>query len=399
MNDNGVWTAQAAIDVSYGPSGLTTGLDGSIWVAKLKNATVQQIVSDNGVWTAQAAIDVGNGPSGLTTGLDGSIWVINENDSTVQQIVYNNGVWMPQAAIGVGNQPEALTTGLDGSIWVAGAQYPFTYNGNTVQQIMSDNGVWTAQAAIGVGGFPAALTTGLNGSIWVANLIDNTVYQIVAPPDAPVALAAVFESATSEMTLGWQPPVIDGGSPAFSYTATVFQGTYTQTITTSDTSCVFDGLTLGSGPTYFTVTATNFAGVGSIASHQVDASGNTIPKQLHRGIGITTDEVPATTEGFDGRGNTYSWEAMGDPASGGALSGSTLVSGGLAIDIGSPNQPNFKKAAGQVIEVTGSGSALTLAGAAVNGGQTDQQFTLTFTDGSTATWTQSLSDWCDPSAY
>jgi hypothetical protein len=163
-------------------------------------------------------------------------------------------------------------------------------------------------------------------------------------------------------------------------------------------SCVFDGLTLGSGPTYFTVIATNFAGVGSIATHQVDASGNTIP-QLHRGIGITADGVPTTDSGFDGSGNTYSLEAMGHSASGGARSGSTLVSGGLAIDIGSPNQPDFTKAAGQAIEVTGSGSVLTLAGAAVNGGQANQQFTLTFTDGSTATWTQSLSDWCDPSAY
>jgi hypothetical protein len=200
------------------------------------------------------------------------------------------------------------------------------------------------------------------------------------------------------MTLSWQQ-VIDGGSPVISYTATVAQGEYFQTITTTDLSCVFDGLTLGSGPTYFTVTATNFAGLSSSATHQVDAAGNPIPQQPHSGIGTTTDGVPATNGGFDGAGNTYSWTALGDSASGGSLSGSTLVSGGLAIDIGSPNLPNFTWAAGQTIEVTGSGSAVTLAGAAVNGGQANQQFTLTFTDGSTATWTQSLSDWCDPSTY
>jgi hypothetical protein len=404
VNDNGVWTAQAAIGVRKDPAALTTGLDGSIWVANRgldfkKSYNVQQILNDNGAWTAQASIRVGEFPQALTTGLDGSIWVASGGSRTVQQIVKNdNGVWTAQAAIGVGNRaPQSLTTGLDGSIWVA------TGNANNVQQIVNDNGVWTAQAAIGVGEWAEALTTGLDGSIWVANANSYTVQQIATPPGAPVTLAAVFGPELgpepSEMTLSWRPPVIRGGSPVISYTATVYQGTYTQTITTSDTSCVFDGLTLGSGPTYFTVTATNFAGVGSIASHQVDASGNTIPKQLHRGIGITTDGVPATDRGFDGSGNTYSWEAMGDSASGGARSGSTLVSGGLAIDIGSPNQPDFKKAAGQAIEVAGSGSVLTLAGAAVNGGQADQQFTLTFTDGSTATWTQSLSDWCDPSTY
>jgi len=401
-NDNGVWTAQEAIDVDRYPAGLTTGLDGSIWVANRgnpnkfwKGSSVQQIVNDNGVWTAQNIAD-NTKPAGLTTGLDGSIWVSN-GPNTVEQIVYDNSVWTPQAAIDVGIAPYALTTGLDGSIWA------LNYGSYTVQQIANGNGVWTAQAAIDVGSSPYGLTTGLDGSIWVSNYSSNNVQQIAVPPDSPVELTAVFgpelgpEPSASEMTLSWRPPVIRGGSPVISYTATVYQGTYTQTITTSDTSCVFDGLTLGSGPTYFTVTATNFAGVGSTASHQVDASGNTIP-QLHRGIGITTDGVPTTDRGFDGSGNTYSWEAMGDSASGGARSGSTLVSGGLSVDI-SPNQPDFKKAAGQAIEVAGSGSVLTLAGAAVNGGQQNQQFTLTFTDGSTATWTQSLSDWCDPSAY
>ncbi|MGA1785193.1 MAG: fibronectin type III domain-containing protein, partial [Pontimonas sp.] len=234
----------------------------------------------------QAPIAVGKGPWGLTTGLDGSIWVANDNLATVQQIVNDNGVWTPQATIGVGMGPTVLTTGLDGSIWVV------NQTDNTVQQIVNDNGVWTAQAAIDVGKNPHALTTGLDGSIWLANYGSNTVQQIAVPPNAPFALAAVFGPELgpepSQMTLAWRRPVIDGDSPVISYTATVAQGEYFQTITTTDLSCVFDGLTLGSGPTYFTVTATNFAGVGSTATHQVDASGNTIPQQRHTGVGITT---------------------------------------------------------------------------------------------------------------
>jgi hypothetical protein len=313
--------------------------------------------------------------------------------------VQHNGAWKAEAAISV-ERPWALTTGRDGSIWVTNSGGANSVP-NSVQQIVQHNGAWKAEAAIGVGNsiVPDGLTTGLDGSIWVANYGSNTVQQIAAPPDAPFALAAVFESATSEMTLAWRRPVFNGGSPVISYTATVAQGEYFQTITTTDLSCVFDGLTLVGGPTYFTVTATTFAGVGSSATHQVDAAGNRIPQQRHTGVGITTDGAVANTGGFDGAGNTYSWTALGDSASGGARSGSTLVSGALAIDIGIPNQPDFTWAAGQTIEVTGSGSVLTLAGAAVNGGQTNQQFTLTFTDGSTATWTQSLSDWCDPSAY
>jgi streptogramin lyase len=449
VNDNGVWTAQAAIDVGTSPGALTTGLDGSIWVANYSSNTVQQIVNDNGVWTAQAAIGVGTYPEALTTGHDGSIWVANESSNTVQQIVNANGVWTAQAAIGVYSGPFSLTTGLDGSIWAAnqtsgtvqqilkndngvwtaqtlvvnvgtkpyslttgldGSIWVANYNSNTVQRIVNANGVWTAQAAIYAGFGPSALTTGHDGSIWVANYRSNTVQQIAVQPNAPSDLAAVFGPGPGEMTLAWQPPVIDGGTPVISYTATVAQGTYTKTITTSDTSCVFDGLTLGSGPTYFTVTANNFAGESKTAALQIDASGNTIPKQLHTGIGITTDGVAVTDGGFDGSGNTYSWTALGDTSSGGALVGSSLISGGLAFDIGIPNQPDFTIAAGQDIEATGSGTVLTLAAAAVtaqadplltpvSGSQVSQTLTLNFDDDTTATWTQSFSNWLAPQYF
>ena len=401
-NIGGVWTPQPAIAVGTTPWALTTGRDGSIWVG---GDLLQQITNSGGVWTAQPAIKVDNGSWALTTGLDGAIWmakpailygfiiVLNVTPlTTVQQVANSEGVWAAQPEITVGTGPTDLTTGHDGAIWVSNNA------SNTVQQIVEDNGVWTAQPAIAVGVLPAGLTTGLDGSIWVANLDSFTVQQILVQPSAPSDLAAAFGPGPGEMTLAWQPPVIDGGTPVISYTATVSQGTYRKTITTSDTSCVFDGLTLGSGATYFTVTATNFAGESKTAALQIDAYGNTIPK-LHRGVGITTDGVAVTDGGFDGFGNTYSWEAMGDTSAGGALVGSALISGGLAFDIGSPNQPDFTKAAGQDIEASGSGTVLTLAAAAVNGSQANQTLTLNFDDDTTATWTQSFSDWCDPQYY
>lgn len=42
---------------------------------------------------------------------------------------------------------------------------------------------------------------------------------------------------------------------------------------------------------------------------------------------------------------------------------------------------------------------LYLAGAAANGSQPNQTLTLTFTDGTIATWVQSFSDWCFPQSY
>ena len=73
----------------------------------------------------------------------------------------------------------------------------------------------------------------------------------------------------------------------------------------------FDGLTPRQRSSTFTVTASCFAGAGSSATHQVEASGNTIPQQSHTGLAITTDGVPATNGGVDGYGNTSSWTAAG----------------------------------------------------------------------------------------
>ena len=475
-------------------------------VASFVLGQVQQIVNQGGVWAVQPGIEVGqpvfqsnSQPYDLTTGLDGSIWAAhggNSSKSYVQQIVNKSGVWTAQPMmdmLGFNGPFAALTTGLDGSIWVLNSGSGGPWPGGSVQQIVNTNGVWTAQPVIRVGN-ANALTTGLDGSIWVANFgallgdestweTAGNVQQIVLPPQSgPINLAAVFGPAAGQMTLGWQPPPANGDSPVVSYTATVSQGEYSQTITTSSTSVVFDGLTLGSGPTYFTVTAANFAGVSATVGHFIDAAGNTIPQQSY-GIGLATDGTPFAGGGFDCHGNAYSWEAMGNAASGGTnqttnriygysytipagktlasitlpqnanvrlldiqmstatsvnLSGSytswgiangnTQVANKQGFDGGGyyyysgnlqssitwsgatfqfgpvPNskngQNNFVQAKGQSINLPqGDYGWLYLAGAAANGSRQNQVLTLTFTDGSTDTWTQSFSDWCGPQNY
>ncbi len=122
-------------------------------------------------------------------------------------------------------------------------------------------------------------------------------------------------------------------------------------------------------------------------------------KEAYTGKGISTDGTRVFNGGFDGTGNTDSWEAMGNASAGGALVGSSLVSGSLSFDLGDPNTPDFTWAAGQTLAVPGTGSVLTLAAAAVFGSQAGQSIVLNFTDGSMATWTQSFSDWCSPQNY
>ena len=108
---------------------------------------------------------------------------------------------------------------------------------------------------------------------------------------------------------------------------------------------------------------------------------------------ISRDGQSFSGGGFDGDGNAYSWEALG--------SSKFLRGTSVNFELGLPGQPNFVVANGQTIELPQGSSytTLNLAGAAVNGGQENQPLTLTFTDNSTAVWTQSFSDWCDPEEY
>ncbi len=227
---------------------------------------------------------------------------------------------------------------------------------------------------------------------------------LVAPTE-PQALATAISPGAGQITLAWQPPANNGGSPVTSYTATMRQGESSQTATTASLSSVFN-VASGDGPLYFTVTAANVAGSGGVAELLVDEAGN--PQSLTNLLmGFSTDGTPFTGEGFFG-GATYSWEAMALPVGSlnlGVRSGhelpwsvpTELGGGAVVFHLGSPNQPNVLMAAGQTIpfpsSATAGATALAIAAASVEEVQRDQTFTLHFTDGSTQAFTQSISDW------
>ena len=106
--------------------------------------------------------------------------------------------------------------------------------------------------------------------------------------------------------------------------------------------------------------------------------------------GIYTDGTTYTTGGLDGVGYSYSANLLG----------TSRVFNGVLLDFGAANQPDAVGCSGQVVTLpTGQFSSLMLLATGINGNQASQTFTVTYTDGSTSKFTQSLSDWFTPQKY
>jgi len=392
QGQDGKWFVEGpAIPVDATPQSLAVGKDGSIWVASRKYDTVQRIVKDsNGKWGVQRfgdrpSIKVDESPYALAAGQDGSIWVASEKYGTVQRIVNENGTWFVKGqGISVDGRPRFLAAGVDGAMWVG------CYDTLSLQRIVNERGAWFVQGnAIPHAQAPFTMP---DGSIWAfAN--DNILRQFWTNPAAPTDLKVVPGPHEGMATLSWKAPAANGGTPVTSYTVTARQGATIKTETNwGDTEFRFSGLDVSKGPVYFTVAANNFVGASPVATLLMGQDGKPIDT-TNLTTGITTDGTWVIGGGFDSVGNTYSWEALG--------SGAGVSNGKATFTFGLPNQPQVIVAAGQEIAVKqGAFGSVNLAGAAVYyGAQPNVAFTLNYTDGTTETWTQSISDWANPQRY
>ena len=108
-------------------------------------------------------------------------------------------------------------------------------------------------------------------------------------------------------------------------------------------------------------------------------------------IGITSNGTTVPTNaGIDGQGDTLSESELG----------TSVAWSGFNFTVGSANVSNVIEGEGQTIAMTeGSYNSIGLLAIATNGNQTNQTFTVNYTDGTTQTYTQSMSDWGSPQNY
>jgi hypothetical protein len=106
--------------------------------------------------------------------------------------------------------------------------------------------------------------------------------------------------------------------------------------------------------------------------------------------GIYTDGSTYSTGGLDGLGYSYSSNLLT----------ASRVFNGILLDFGAANVPDAVSSTGQVIPLpSGQFSGLELLATAVQGNQASQTFTVTYTDGTSSKFVQSLSDWFTPQKY
>jgi hypothetical protein len=163
----------------------------------------------------------------------------------------------------------------------------------------------------------------------------------------------------------------------------------------------------GTMPTY-TAEATNYMGGTSGTAADNNASGTAQAENVYfstEQVGSASTAVPATTAynvkgiytdgttflvtgGLDHDGNAYSSNLLG----------ASVTWNGTTFTFGPANNSD----AWQNTTITlpaGSFSTLEILAAAVNGNLPSQRFIVTYTDGTTTTLTQSVSDWFTPQKY
>jgi hypothetical protein len=204
-----------------------------------------------------------------------------------------------------------------------------------------------------VGGFTATYTTtslamlGFNGT---------------------VALSA--SGLPQGVTASFNPPSVNGMGDANALIATSTttpQGTYQITLTGT------------SGSLQHSVQVTLVVNQGN---GQVNLA------SLYNKYGMVTDNTVFATGGLDGLGFAYSANLLG----------SSQTFGGASFAFGPPNVQNAVSSLTIPLQPCQC-PTLSMLGTAVNGSQASQTFTVKYTDGTTSTFTQGLSDWHTPANY
>ncbi len=152
-------------------------------------------------------------------------------------------------------------------------------------------------------------------------------------------------------------------------------------------------LTLNQTKTVKSITLPNNNNVEILAMDLANTAASATLSPYYNRAGMYTDGTTFTnpaTGGADGGGAAYS----------ATLLGSSFYWNGVQLNFGPANVTNIISTAGQTVTLPqGNYWSLEMLASGVQGDQANQSFVVTYTDATTATFIQSLSDWFTPAGY
>jgi hypothetical protein len=229
-----------------------------------------------------------------------------------------------------------------------------------------------------------ATPTVANGKVYVGSQHSLAVYGLLG--ETPAA-TPVFSPAAGSFSGAQSVTIKDATAGSTIYYTT--NGTvptsgsnlYTGPIAVGATTTI-NALAVATGYTNSAVATATYT-IGTSATTTVDIA---LPSPTIDAIAKRGMAVPGG--GFDGAGDAYD----------SSLLGSTLTWSGVTFDLGAP-QVGDAITSTTIPLAANSYSNLYLLGAAVGGNQPAQAFVVTYTDGTTTTFTQGVSDWATPQSY
>jgi len=247
---------------------------------------------------------------------------------------------------------------------------------------------------------PANFQIVVTGASTAAGIFTQPAYVTVSTPGFALAASSTTvyldQSATATDTLTVTPENGFTGAPAFSAS-----GLPTGVSASFDpaSSSTTSTMTLKAAANAQTTIGTQFLITGAmgtvmqttpptvVVSAATGTGGAGTPVNLasaYNLTGIYSDGTSFSTNGLDGDGNAYSSNLLTP----------NRILNGIQFNFGPANAPDVVQGTGQKITLpAGQYTTLQLLGTGVNGHQTGQTLVVTYTDGTSTTFTQTFGDW------
>ena len=277
-----------------------------------------------------------------------------------------------------------MTNSVTGNVY-----YARTYNWSSTG-VQTGSRVITTEFSV-----PQNLPAGTYSLVAVANG-NPSVPQIFnyAPPDVPTGLTANGGN-NALVNLSWNS---SASATAYNLKCSSSSNGYFTTIATLS-GLAFTNTGLTNGLTYYY----KISAVGSNGPSSDSAAVSAIPVGPPPIPGATPVSLAAyyNRTGIYSDGRTFSTGLDGSFSAYSAnLLGPSLLFNNLVFNFGPANLPDVVFCSSQVIALpSGRFNTLQILAAGVEGNQSVQSLKVTYTDNSTATFTQSFSDWANPQSY